>query len=50
MAEGEPDAGLMISMARAWASDASRRVVAHRQQIHGGIGYHREKVAQLMGV
>ncbi len=75
MAEGEPDADLMISMAKAWASDASRRVVAHGQQIHGGIGftkeykiqlyfrrqkwqelmwgdadYHREKVAQLMGV
>ena len=75
MAEGEPDADLMISMAKAWASDASRRVVAHGQQIHGGIGftkeykiqlyfrrqkwmelmwgdgdYHREKVAELMGV
>ncbi len=75
LAEGEPDADLMISMAKAWASDASRRVVAHGQQIHGGIGftkeykiqlyfrrqkwmelmwgdadYHREKVAQLMGV
>jgi alkylation response protein AidB-like acyl-CoA dehydrogenase len=75
MTEGEPDADLMVSMAKAWASDASRRVVAHGQQIHGGIGftkeykiqlyfrrqkwqelmwgdadYHREKVAQLMGV
>ena len=75
LAEGEPDADLMVSMAKAWASDASRRVVAHGQQIHGGIGftkeykiqlyfrrqkwmelmwgdgdYHREKVAQLMGV
>lgn len=75
MAEGEPDTDLMVSMAKAWASDASRRVVAHGQQIHGGIGftkeykiqlyfrrqkwmelmwgdgdYHREKVAELMGV
>jgi alkylation response protein AidB-like acyl-CoA dehydrogenase len=75
MTENEPDADLMVSMAKAWASDASRRVVAHGQQIHGGIGftkeykiqlyfrrqkwqelmwgdadYHREKVAQLMGV
>jgi alkylation response protein AidB-like acyl-CoA dehydrogenase len=75
MTEGEEDADLMVSMAKAWASDASRRVVAHGQQIHGGIGftkeykiqlyfrrqkwqelmwgdadYHREKVAQLMGV
>jgi alkylation response protein AidB-like acyl-CoA dehydrogenase len=74
-AEGEDDADLMISMAKAWASDASRRVVAHGQQIHGGIGftkeykiqlyfrrqkwqelmwgdadYHREKVAEMMGV
>ncbi len=75
MAEGEKDTDLMVSMAKAWASDASRRVVAHGQQIHGGIGftkeykiqlyfrrqkwmelmwgdgdYHREKVAELMGV
>jgi len=75
LSEGEPDADLMVSMAKAWASDASRRVVAHGQQIHGGVGftkeykiqlyfrrqkwmelmwgdgdYHREKVAQLMGV
>ncbi len=45
--EGEPDADLMISMAKAWASDASRRVVAHGQQIHGGIGFTKEYKIQL---
>ncbi|MDO8615892.1 MAG: acyl-CoA dehydrogenase family protein [Dehalococcoidia bacterium] len=45
--EGEPDADMMISMAKAWASDASRRVVAHGQQIHGGIGFTKEYKIQL---
>ena len=45
--EGEPDAGMMISMAKAWTSDASRRVVAHGQQIHGGIGFTKEYKIQL---
>ncbi len=45
--EGEPDADLMISMAKAWCSDASRRVVAHGQQIHGGIGFTKEYKIQL---
>ena len=45
--EGEPDADLMISMAKAWSSDASRRVVAHGQQIHGGIGFTKEYKIQL---
>jgi alkylation response protein AidB-like acyl-CoA dehydrogenase len=47
MQEGEPDADLMTSMAKAWASDASRRVVAHGQQIHGGIGFTKEYKIQL---
>ncbi|MCH8050955.1 MAG: acyl-CoA/acyl-ACP dehydrogenase [Chloroflexi bacterium] len=47
LAEGEDDADLMISMAKAWASDASRRVVAHGQQIHGGIGFTKEYKIQL---
>ncbi|MEO6197039.1 MAG: acyl-CoA dehydrogenase family protein [Dehalococcoidia bacterium] len=47
MTEGEPDADLMVSMAKAWASDASRRVVAHGQQIHGGIGFTKEYKIQL---
>lgn len=45
--EGEPDADLMVSMAKAWTSDASRRVVAHGQQIHGGIGFTKEYKIQL---
>ena len=45
--QGEPDADLMISMAKAWTSDASRRVVAHGQQIHGGIGFTKEYKIQL---
>ncbi|MBI1886333.1 MAG: acyl-CoA/acyl-ACP dehydrogenase [Chloroflexi bacterium] len=45
--EGEPDAELMASMAKAWCSDASRRVVAHGQQIHGGIGFTKEYKIQL---
>jgi alkylation response protein AidB-like acyl-CoA dehydrogenase len=45
--EGEPDAEMMISMAKAWTSDASRRVVAHGQQIHGGIGFTKEYKIQL---
>ena len=45
--EGEPDADLMISMAKAWTSDATRRVVAHGQQIHGGIGFTKDYKIQL---
>lgn len=45
--EGEPDADLTIAMAKAWCSDASRRVVAHGQQIHGGIGFTKEYKIQL---
>ncbi|MFQ5814486.1 MAG: acyl-CoA dehydrogenase family protein [Anaerolineae bacterium] len=45
--EKEPDAELMVSMAKAWCSDASRRVVAHGQQIHGGIGFTKEYKVQL---
>ena len=47
LTEGEDDADLMISMAKAWASDGSRRVVAHGQQIHGGIGFTKEYKIQL---
>jgi len=34
-------------MAKAWCSEASRRVVAHGQQIHGTIGFTREYTIQL---
>jgi alkylation response protein AidB-like acyl-CoA dehydrogenase len=34
-------------MAKAWCSEATRRVVAHGQQIHGGIGFTKEYIIQL---
>jgi alkylation response protein AidB-like acyl-CoA dehydrogenase len=45
--ENEPDQDLNIHMAKAWVSDASRRVVAHGQQIHGGIGFTKDYKIQL---
>jgi alkylation response protein AidB-like acyl-CoA dehydrogenase len=36
--EGDPDAVMAVSMAKAAASDASRRVCAAGIQLHGGIG------------
>jgi alkylation response protein AidB-like acyl-CoA dehydrogenase len=36
---GHPDASLAASMAKAYASDAYRRVAASGIQIHGGIGF-----------
>jgi len=47
VAEGEPDAALNVHMAKAWTSDATRRVVAHGQQIHGGIGFTKDYKIQL---
>ncbi|MGH2584941.1 MAG: acyl-CoA dehydrogenase family protein [Dehalococcoidia bacterium] len=47
VAENEPDADLQVSMAKAWVSDATRRVVAHGQQIHGGIGFTKDYKIQL---
>ena len=35
----DPDADLAASMAKAWCSDASRRVLATGLQVHGGIGF-----------
>ena len=43
----EADADLQVAMAKAWCSDATRRVVAHGQQIHGGIGFTKEYIIQL---
>ncbi len=45
--EDEADADLQVAMAKAWCSDATRRVVAHGQQIHGGIGFTKEYIIQL---
>lgn len=43
----EADADMQVSMAKAWVSDATRRVVAHGQQIHGGIGFTKDYKIQL---
>ena len=45
--ENEPSQHMDTSMAKAWCSEASRRVVAHGQQIHGGIGFTKDYVIQL---
>ena len=45
--EGEDSAEMDTAMAKAWCSDASRRVVAHGQQIHGGIGFTKDYIIQL---
>jgi alkylation response protein AidB-like acyl-CoA dehydrogenase len=47
VAEDEPDAEEQIHMAKAWVGDATRRVVAHGQQIHGGIGFTKDYRIQL---
>ncbi len=47
VAEGEPDAEQAVHMAKAWANDASRRLVANGQQIHGGIGFTKDYKIQL---
>jgi alkylation response protein AidB-like acyl-CoA dehydrogenase len=36
---GEPAASLAASAAKAWCSDAARRVMASGLQVHGGIGF-----------
>jgi alkylation response protein AidB-like acyl-CoA dehydrogenase len=57
IAAGAPDASLAASTAKAWASDAARRVMSSALQVHGGIGFTWEhdlhlylKRAQLDGV
>ena len=45
--EDEDSADMDTAMAKAWCSDASRRVVAHGQQIHGGIGFTKDYKVQL---
>ncbi|MEX2228631.1 MAG: acyl-CoA dehydrogenase family protein [Dehalococcoidia bacterium] len=41
------EAQLAVNMAKAWTSEATRRVVAHGQQIHGGIGFTKDYKIQL---
>jgi alkylation response protein AidB-like acyl-CoA dehydrogenase len=38
-ATGDADASLAASMAKAWCTDASRRVISSGLQVHGGIGF-----------
>jgi alkylation response protein AidB-like acyl-CoA dehydrogenase len=47
ISDRDPSASLKAAMAKAWCSEASRRVVAHGQQIHGAIGFTREYAIQL---
>jgi alkylation response protein AidB-like acyl-CoA dehydrogenase len=54
---GDPDRSVAASTAKAWCSDASRRVMASGLQVHGGIGFTWEhdlhlyvKRAQLDGI
>jgi alkylation response protein AidB-like acyl-CoA dehydrogenase len=41
------EAAKEVSMAKAWTSDACRRVCAQAHQIHGGIGFTKEYDLQL---
>jgi alkylation response protein AidB-like acyl-CoA dehydrogenase len=45
--EDEADADMNVHMAKAWCSEATRRVVAHGQQIHAGIGFTKDYKIQL---
>jgi alkylation response protein AidB-like acyl-CoA dehydrogenase len=47
LSEGDPEAPLAASMAKAWCSDASRRVTATGLQVHGGIGFTWEHELHL---
>lgn len=47
VSEGADASSSIASIAKAWCSEASRRVVAHGQQIHGGIGFTMEYKIQL---
>lgn len=47
---GEAHARYWSSAAKGFISDASQRVVAHGQQLHGGIGFTREYRIQLFFV
>jgi alkylation response protein AidB-like acyl-CoA dehydrogenase len=47
VSEGDASADMKVAMAKAWCSDASRRVVAHGQQIHGAIAFTKAYGIQL---
>ena len=46
-AAADPERSLSASMAKAWCSDASRRVMATGLQVHGGIGFTWEHEMHL---
>jgi alkylation response protein AidB-like acyl-CoA dehydrogenase len=48
LAADHPDRSLAASMAKAWCSDASRRVMAAGLQVHGGIGFTWEHDLHLL--
>jgi alkylation response protein AidB-like acyl-CoA dehydrogenase len=45
--DNEPDADDNVHAAKAWTSEASRRVVAKAQEMHGGIGFTKDYKLQL---
>ena len=47
VSEGDASANMKVAMAKAWCSEASRRVVAHGQQIHGAIAFTKAYGIQL---
>ena len=47
LTEGDPQAGLAVSMAKAYCSDAYREVANRGAQVHGGIGFTWEHDLQL---
>ncbi len=47
VATGHDEAPLAASLAKAWCSDASRRVTAAALQVHGGIGFTWEQELHL---
>lgn len=47
ISDRDRSANLKVAMAKAWCSEASRRVIAHGQQIHGAIGFTKEYPIQL---
>jgi alkylation response protein AidB-like acyl-CoA dehydrogenase len=47
VASDEPDVDEAVHVAKAWTSEASRRVVAKAQEMHGGIGFTKDYRIQL---
>lgn len=45
--QGSHEQDAAVAVAKAFCSDASRRVVGNMQQVHGGVGFTRDYPAQL---